>query len=326
MTDEKLYALCKQYGSRALEARRKFIGLLPEVYKRHLYTKKGFGSILEFAAKLAGVSEEQVRLVLRLERKFEDKPDLKTALVRGKVSINKLAKIASIATTQNQEELAGLARKLPCRALETLVRDEKQNGLLELKNEDKSVHVNVNPQQASLNVNSASDGGDAPFLPQLDADVREELNELQEKGIDISGLIREMLQKRREELAEEKQKLSEEVYSGKHGDKRSRRGILEKAICSPKGEACFRGNSPTAARVFRKPSRYIPAAIRHHLRKEHGNKCTIATCQKPATTIHHTQRFALSQNHDPNFLAHLCREHHVIAHFIDQKYQQKLHL
>ncbi|MBI5754420.1 hypothetical protein HZA40_04730, partial [Candidatus Peregrinibacteria bacterium] len=62
LTDQNLYELCKTYGTRALEWRRKFIGLLPEVNKRKLYQKKGFGSIFEFAKKLAGLSEEQVRL------------------------------------------------------------------------------------------------------------------------------------------------------------------------------------------------------------------------------------------------------------------------
>ncbi|MBU0667766.1 hypothetical protein KJ951_01865 [Patescibacteria group bacterium] len=52
LTDAQLYGLCKEYGARALEARRRFTGLLPEVYKRRLYAKKGFGSIFEFAAKL----------------------------------------------------------------------------------------------------------------------------------------------------------------------------------------------------------------------------------------------------------------------------------
>ncbi|MBU1703439.1 hypothetical protein KJ951_03480 [Patescibacteria group bacterium] len=52
LTDAQLYGLCKQYGQQALEARRKFIGLLPEVYKRRLYAKKSFSSINEFAAKL----------------------------------------------------------------------------------------------------------------------------------------------------------------------------------------------------------------------------------------------------------------------------------
>lgn len=77
--------------------RQKFLGLLPEVYKRRLYEKKGFGSIFEFAKKLAGVSEEQVRLVLNLEKRFEDKPILKALLVEGTVSVNKLARIVSIA-------------------------------------------------------------------------------------------------------------------------------------------------------------------------------------------------------------------------------------
>ncbi|MBU0667808.1 hypothetical protein KJ835_01645 [Patescibacteria group bacterium] len=52
LTDAQLYGLCKEYGMHALVARRKFIGLLPEVHKRHLYTKKGFRSIEEFAARL----------------------------------------------------------------------------------------------------------------------------------------------------------------------------------------------------------------------------------------------------------------------------------
>lgn len=283
LTDEKLYGLCRQYGEQSLSARRKFMGLLPEVQKRHLYAKKGFRSVEEFAAKLGGISGDHVRRVLSLERRFADKPDLKMALTSGAVSVNKLAKIASIATGENQAELAGLAKNLPCRALETLARDErihselsheaqttvpeKENGLPRQLFEAEIVHVN--------NL-------------QLDKDVHHELQELQKKGIDISALIREMLEKRRAELTEEKQKLAEEVK--------------------------LRGE---------KSSRYIPAAIRHHLRREHGNKCTIQTCGKQSTTIHHTQRFALSQNHDLNFMAPLCADHHQIAHSIDQKYQMK---
>jgi uncharacterized protein YpbB len=57
MSDAKLYQLCQYYGAQALAARRKFVGLLPEVARRHLYLKKGFGSIREFAAKLAGTHE-----------------------------------------------------------------------------------------------------------------------------------------------------------------------------------------------------------------------------------------------------------------------------
>lgn len=70
----KLYDLCREYGSKARHWRDKFIGLLPEVETCGLYKKKGFDSIFEFAAKLAGISHDQVRLVLSLEKRYQDKP------------------------------------------------------------------------------------------------------------------------------------------------------------------------------------------------------------------------------------------------------------
>ncbi|HLG25330.1 MAG TPA: hypothetical protein VI588_00865, partial [Candidatus Gracilibacteria bacterium] len=66
MSDEKLFRLCKYYGEQARAWRQKFCGLLPEVNRRKLHERKGFGSIFEFAKKLAGLSEEQVRRVLNL--------------------------------------------------------------------------------------------------------------------------------------------------------------------------------------------------------------------------------------------------------------------
>jgi len=76
LSDEALYDQCAQYGALALYYRRKFTGLLPEVNRRRLYERKGFSSIFEFAFKLAGLSEVQVKLALRLNERFEDKPIL----------------------------------------------------------------------------------------------------------------------------------------------------------------------------------------------------------------------------------------------------------
>lgn len=149
MSDHELLKLCQQYGERALLWRRKFIGLLPEV--------KGCGSIFEFTAKLAGLSEEQTRKALNLEKSFEDKPLLKNLLLNGEVGINKLARITAVVTSGNQEFWATQVKILSKAALETLVRDQKsleQNGLFETKNEDKSVPGHSNPQQNILDDNS----------------------------------------------------------------------------------------------------------------------------------------------------------------------------
>lgn len=265
LNDAQLYELCEKYGTAARLWRQKFAGLLPEVFKRKLYIKRGCGSIFEFAAKLAGMSEAQVRLVLNLEKKFEDKPNLKSLLINGEISVNKLVRVAAIATTENQEALAEQVKVLPKSALSTLARDEK---IL------KSLPGQRFLQQNSENAINESELG-------LSEEVKKKLLKLKQKGIDINSLVLELLEKRDLEIAQEKEKLSSEII---HAE-----------------------------------SRYIPVKIKNILKKEFGNKCSIQTCTKQAATIHHTQRFSISHTHNPQFLAPLCYEHHLIAHSVDRK-------
>ncbi len=297
LTDKQLYNLCKKYGQRARLWRQKFAGLLPEVYKRRLFEKKGFGSIFEFAAKLAGMSQDQVRLVLNLERRFEDKPILKNMLEQGEVSVSKMAKVASIATAENQEFLATQIKLLPRAALETLVRDINheaihQNALYEPKNECKSVPGNTNSSHNCENVNQYQGQYQGQYQDalHLNTEVRQKLFTLQQKGIDINALLLEFLEKRELEIAQAKERLARKSESA--------------SFASHTGK-------------IKPPSRHIPAEIKNLLKQEFGEKCSLPHCMRSARTIHHTRRFALSQNHNPYFLAPLCEEHHAIAHSID---------
>lgn len=251
MNDKELLEKAIYFGKNALHWRQLFIGLLPEINKRRLYEQKGCSSIGEFAAKFGGVSKEQLKLTIKLEERFTEMPRLHEALVTGEVSINKLARVVSIATPENEVELFNMVSNLSNRAVETLVRDEKFTGL----------HV----QELSLN-----------------EEVKNRLIELQEKGIDINELISTALNKREEEIAEEK--------------------------AMPVGLAT---------------SRPVPAKTERLLEKEHGTKCSIPTCKKPSVVIHHTQTFAISHSHNPNYLAPLCKEHHEIAHAINLKVRGK---
>ena len=252
MNDKELLEMAVMYGRNALEWRRKFIGLLPEINKRELYKKKNCSSIFEFAAKFGGLSNDQVRLALNMEERFEGLPHLHELLVEGKESINKLARVVSIATTENEEELAKHVQNMSKGAVETFVRDQKPSSGLP-------------GQTLSLN-----------------EEVRSRLAELQEKGIDVNELILAALNKRELEIEEEK-----------------------------------------AQEVEPASSRYIPLTTRRLLKKEHGSKCSIPTCKKPSTEIHHTQTFAISHSHNPNYLAPLCKQHHEIAHAINLKVHEK---
>ncbi|MBI4127129.1 hypothetical protein HY463_00300, partial [Candidatus Peregrinibacteria bacterium] len=106
------------------------------------------------------------------EERFESLPVLHGLLVNGEVSINKLARVVSVAKPENEEGMVE-AVKLSNRALETYVRDEKFTGL----------HVR------DLTLND---------------EVKFRLAELQEKGIDVNELILKMLDKREVEIETEK--------------------------------------------------------------------------------------------------------------------------
>ncbi len=256
LTDEKLFQLCKQYGTNALTWRNKFIGLLPEVHRRRLYEKKGYDSIFEFAAKLAGISQEQVRRALNLEEKFANLPILKSAFNSGEISVNKLARIASIANAQNQEQLATQAKLLSNRALETFVLDtklENQNGLFETKIDQKSVHMHT----AQL---------------QLPADIQQKLLDLQAKGIDIGELLREFLDEREQKIQQEKEEIAATIQST---PKRYIPVKIRKIIGQEFGTKC-------AIAHCQKPSSQIHHTARHSLIQNH-NPHFIA----PLCTEHH---------------------------------------
>ncbi|MEK7172045.1 MAG: HNH endonuclease signature motif containing protein [Patescibacteria group bacterium] len=285
LSDKELYRKCQYYGTAARAWRQKFIGLLPEVNRRRLYENKGFDTIFEFAFKLCGLSDKQVRLALNLRERVEDKPALKKMLENGEVSMNKLARVVSIATPENEEELAEKVKVLPKSALETLVRDEKclRKQIMEADfGKQNAATKNENGSQKPLFGDKSLPGHDLNF--EIADDIKEQLNELHLKGIDVNELLREMLKRRKEKIEKEKEEIAKTIQQT--------------------------------------TSHYISTRIQRVLKEEHGKKCSITTCQKPATVIHHTQRFSLSRNHDPRFLAPLCREHHIIAHSIDIKYQK----
>ena len=221
-----------------MEARRKFAGLLPEVVKRRLHEKKGFSSIYEFAAKLAGLSREQVDLVLRLEQKFEDKPVLQRALTQGEISPNKLVRIASIATSENQEELCEKIKTLSNRAVETFVKDVKNqspNGCGKPLFEQKSLHVQT---------------------LKLDEDVEMQLAQMQQKGIDINEFLRNALKKREEDLENEKVEIAKEQIV-------SRREYIpakiKKIIKKEHGTKCSIAGCTKHARVLHHTQRFALA-------------------------------------------------------------------
>ncbi|MBU1446033.1 hypothetical protein KKD70_02085, partial [Patescibacteria group bacterium] len=104
MTDKEFYEKCIEAGKHAKIWKNKFVSMLPEIAKRGLHKKHGFATIVEFAAKVGGVGKSTVESIFQVEKYVSDKPVLKKLV--EEVGVSKVRVIATIATKENQNELA----------------------------------------------------------------------------------------------------------------------------------------------------------------------------------------------------------------------------
>ncbi|MBD3327841.1 hypothetical protein GF340_00895 [Candidatus Peregrinibacteria bacterium] len=181
MSDQQLYEKCRFYGQAALEARRKFIGLLPEVARRRLWQEKGFESLYHFAAVLAGVSRQQVDDVINAEKRLVEFPLVRQKLTEGACSANKIIRTLSVLKPDNEKFVAEKVLPMTKSTIEQWVRDEKQKIL---------------PGQESDNRAGLLQEG-----PDLKPEIRKKQTEMQSKGIDINQLIQNMLENYEKQIA-----------------------------------------------------------------------------------------------------------------------------
>lgn len=292
LSDRQLYSICKKWGAAVLTARRKFGGLLPEVHRREMASwkkggswlkKRGFFGMYDFAARLAGMSQRQVDDVIRQDKRFEDKPMLRAALVSGEVSVNKLARVVSIATVENQLEILEKVKALSKVGLDCFVKDyrrenEKLDGFFKPLIEQTSLYgQNENANfglrvaivktefgqggQAEAKVGSVRDARsqDKKLPVNLDEDIAKELLEMQEKGIDVNDLLREFLREKQEKHEREKAEVAH-----KQTQERDERAII--------------GYPAT---------RHVPAVVRRIVMREFGDRCSVNGCGKQSGNLHH---------------------------------------
>ena len=122
-SDKQLYDECVRLSNALKLYRNQFIALLPEVNKRQLYKSHGMHSIFEFGAKLAGLSHDTVRKVLKLKNDLACKPTLNSLFDSGEIGWSKLAVVSKISTPQNEQLLASKLHTMSKSALEVLVKD-----------------------------------------------------------------------------------------------------------------------------------------------------------------------------------------------------------
>jgi len=54
--------------------------------------------------------------------------------------------------------------------------------------------------------------------------------------------------------------------------------------------------------------------VKHYLEQKYKGKCGYPKCAIPSEIYHHTKRFSLEPNHDPEYIVPLCKPHERLAH------------
>jgi len=267
ITDENLFVLCRQYGAKALLWRRKFIGLLPEVNRRRLYERKGFLSIYEFAAKLAGVSERQVDTALNLHLRLEKTPKLQKLFNDGTVSINKLVRVVSIVSPENEDAISKMSTILSQNALGVYAKDLKkakeEKVAAETALPNSLFDSNVMRAQKKLNFT-------------LSDEVVDKFNLLHSQGKDINKLLRDFLNQKDQEIEQKEQELSARVREETHLPSRTHYNKATRNFLNEKyGDKCaIHGCTKPAEEIHHKirfglqanndPAYLVPLCKEHH--------------------------------------------------------------
>lgn len=280
LTDSELYQKCKEYGGNARAWMKKFAGLLPEVYRRKLYKRRGCASVHEFAGKLAGMSHDTTTKILQLDEKLKDKPTLHALLESGEVGWSKLETVAYAANLENEKDLAEKVKILPKEALQAYVREFRgKNNRLE-----SPAGGTFQPEKITVPM-------------PLDPKTKSRLELLKQKIEKAKG------------MAMSWDEAMTELMDGYENPKTSK---TEKSVTINVCAECVKRKSDT--QEIENPSRHIPADVKRIVDDRSKGTCEYPLCLRPAVTYHHTRRYALRPNHDPAYIVHLCKIHNALAH------------
>lgn len=279
-----LHAKFVRYGTNAKEWMRKCVLLLPEIARHRIWEQKGFGSIYEYAAKIAGMSRATVDDALRILRRIEDKPALQKVVEQK--GINAVRPVVRVATIETEQFWAKKASSMSKHTLETYVRDLQRQEI----SRTGTGNTTQNPQQQAIgnfvplshesasNTTLSSSQAPTDSIPprklvamQLEPEVAAQLEKLMGSG-DWNDLMKELLELRKQKLESEK---------------------------------------PAPVET---ESRHIPVKIKQYVLNRTNGTCSFPGCTKPHKILHHTQRFGLEKIHDPDKLEPLCKAHERLAH------------
>ncbi len=243
------------------------------------------------------MSERSVDKVINLSRRLEDMPAIKQRLEDGSQGWSKIEIVASIAQPETDKKWAEKVDRLSFRALRAYVieckRGEEEKNKEITESEEGMVSLFTNDKNQSY-LTGAGHGENNCQWSQMHFQVKREVE------FKLRSLKQDLGKEKKE--AQTFNDVMEHLLDG-DGSKIGE-DIATIQVC-PK---CAKKKGCEAK------TRHIPVQVKRYVRAKHKGKCAFRCCNMPATNLHHTKRYALNHNHDPDLIAPLCEEHERLVH------------
>jgi hypothetical protein len=286
-TNRELYSKCLELSGYIKKYRNQFIALIPLVEKRKVYLKHNMHSIYEFAAKLAGISNETVAKILRISHKLKKSPRLQEAFVNGEVTWTKLEVVSPLISAKNDLVLALKLPTMSVDAIRLMVKELKLPEGENLKSSKKQTEL----LSVKLSVKTMTK------LKIFKAKVEKRLGHLVTWDKAFSMMLEDFYQIYP----------TETIHNSKD------------IPLEPRSEQPRWPQAPEAVAEY---SRYIPAKKRREILSRTNGLCS--KCNKPAQVLHHEDPYSVSYSHES--VVPLCRAHHDLVHHenrvgVNLKYQ-----
>jgi hypothetical protein len=289
-TANQVHEQFSKYGKNAREWLHKCEMLLLEVERLYIWQRKGFGSIYEYAAKIASMSRSSVDEALRVLKNIADKPEL--LKIAKKKGVQRVRPVAAIATKETSAFWASKANDMSKNTLETYVRDYRREFLPNEKVLSEATALPGEELLSGAGLSSLKNEHSKPslFLPREDFKTTAVTAKSRPLNLEKLNL--------KPEVAEKLLKLK---------GKQSWNELMEYLIDAHE-QRLPKPETKVAT------SRQIPSKIKRYVLSRTNGQCAAPACTKSATSLHHTKRFALGKQHDPDTIQPLCTSHERIAH------------
>lgn len=282
-----LHSQFVQYGRNAKEWIRKCQLLLPQIEKQQIWRRKRFHSIYDYATKLAGMNHDQVNEALRVLHKAEIFPSLMKVI--EKKGINSVKPVLSMITKETESLFAEKAMTMNKNTLEVFVRHVRENNFQITglpRKSAQSINLQILPLEQA-NSSSCHSSQDAQFDSQPTAEfcVYPKIT----IAMQLDPEVADELQKIRGQ-SDWNEAISELLK------------LRQEKLDQEKPE------------VIEDASRPISAAIKKYVLAKTNSTCAFPGCYKPYEILHHADRFAMYNIHDPDKIVPLCEAHERLAH------------